>query len=635
MNYEVLDQIGEGSLTTVYKVRRRGIEEVFAAKVLRSEFASNARTARRFLQEAQKAVKLNNAHLVSVYETGKTGTGEPYLICDRFDGGNLADRLSQTGRMAQVEVLDVFLQVAEGLNHAHKSDVIHRDIKPANIVFKTGAAAELVKMADFGIAKVLPGAGRETKYFTPFGEAFGNPSYMSPEQLQGARLDARADIYSLGCVMYECLCGKPPFTDDNAVKVAVRQINEQAQPLRSQAPDVKLSAGMEAIVMRMLEKNVIHRYQSVEELIDDLKLVRAGGSPRPVAPPPAVAQQVGGKAQAKAKKTVNTPSEDDVPEKGSIIFNRHLARCALDRGDLAGADGDEDDADRQAHMIQLWPPPDWLIELMNPVKIRQNVTGQLLQFRRTSAPVFADRGFLVMILAGALFLSFCSISILQYGQNNIFYQTCQDLGFFGGRPRTGLGGRPIGKGPVYYAKTGSPAFSQTQQGKFFADRQLLDVREQVIFNYSAGHLRDALTEAVANGVDLSGANLDNQSLYYLSLAQARLSGASMRGCDLMLTDLTRANLKGALLNNANLRHCKLRYANLQGAELGGANLGGAEMAGANLIDVTRDGSLLTKEMLIKLKPGESKPSNMPDQGTGQNWRNRFKQESEDKERWRG
>ncbi len=290
-DYEVIEKIGEGSLTTVYKVKRSGIEEFFVAKVLRSEFASNPRTSKRFLQEAEKAVKLNNAHIVSVYEVGKTLSGVPYLICDRFDAGSLADRLSQTEPMAQVEVLHLFLQVAEGLNHAHKNDLIHRDIKPANIVFKTGAAAELVKLADLGIAKVLPGAGRETKYFTPFGEAFGNPSYMSPEQLKGARLDARADIYSLGCVMYECLCGQPPFEDQNAVKVAMRQIHEDALPLRDRAAEQKVSAGVEAIVMRMIEKDAAVRYQSVEELIEDMKLVRAGGSPRPAPPPPVVAHQ--------------------------------------------------------------------------------------------------------------------------------------------------------------------------------------------------------------------------------------------------------------------------------------------------------------------------------------------------------
>ena len=165
--YTLMEKMGDGSLTTVYKVCKQGINEIFAAKVLRSQFSTSPRTVKRFVQEAKKATVLNNPHVVSVYEVGKTTTGQPFVICDFVDGGTLAERLAAEGRLDDLTTVDMLLQICEGLKSAHNNDFIHRDTNPGNIVFKNTAEGQLAKLADFGIAKALPGPGRETKYTTP------------------------------------------------------------------------------------------------------------------------------------------------------------------------------------------------------------------------------------------------------------------------------------------------------------------------------------------------------------------------------------------------------------------------------------------------------------------------------------
>ncbi len=239
-----------------------------------------------------------------------------------------------------------------------------------------------------------------------------------------------------------------------------------------------------------------------------------------------------------------------------------------------------------------------------------------------------------MILAASLFLSYCGISIVQSGQKRTYYNYRQEMGLLGGRPSNDLIASAGRRAHLYYSKVGVPLFSQGEAGNSGQTKTLMDVHYRAIFHYSAGHLSQALAEAVANGEDLADANLDNQSLNGLYLVQARLSGASMKCCNLSFANLTRSNLQGALLNNANLRHCNLRYANLQGAHLGGANLEGVGLYGSVLRDVVLDGAVVTKEMLVKSASGPSESPGSRDPDTGQNWRERLQKDDEDRERFK-
>jgi serine/threonine protein kinase len=618
-NYQVLEKLAVGPLTTVYKVRREGIDEIFAAKVLRREFADNPRTAKRFIQEAQKAASLNNAHLVSVYEVGKTSSGEPFLICDFVEGGSLAERLAETGPLAQIAVLDLFLQVCEGLDQAHQKGVIHRDIKPAHIVFKKGAAAELVKLADFGIAKVLPSAGRETKYFTPLGEAFGNPTYMSPEQIQGARLDARSDIYALGCVMYECLCGEPPFTGPNSVRVALAQVQEDPKPLRLRALGVKLSQGMEVIVMRMIAKDQDDRYQSVLELIFDLKLVRAGGTPKasqrkvlPAKPLEKLSSEA--EPQADERKSTKQVTAQMLLEharaRTGIQFDGKLASSAMEQSEHAQP--------RVAESISLTADQGTFAKFFLNVAASARKTVAAMASSCCIQGAFA-KSFLnvdafslktVVVAASSCGILFGIISAfftmqLLSGGHSIEQHHAADYSAYQ---------HPAYSGQVkqYYSLT-APSDSPTwSQWNLPNNQALRDTHNRVVLYYTHRHLREAVQTAVENHENLALAGLEGQNLSGLNLAGARLAGADLRGCDftsanLVGADLVRADLTDAQMVNCDLRKARLGGANLTNARLNGANLRYADHKGADMT-----GTEVSPQMLDGTEPFYREPVATPE-----------------------
>jgi serine/threonine-protein kinase len=171
----------------------------------------------------------------------------------------------------------VFIQIAEALEYAHGEKLLHRGLKPSNIyILVSTGGRDFVKVSDFGIAKVLPNPGRETKYMTPQGEEFGNPSYMSPEQCLGGRLEARSDIYSFGCVMYECLTGKLPHTSSNPVRIAFKQVSEEARSMVERFVDLDIPPEIDNIVLTCLEKNPDDRFENVKQLRLALEAVRDG-----------------------------------------------------------------------------------------------------------------------------------------------------------------------------------------------------------------------------------------------------------------------------------------------------------------------------------------------------------------------
>lgn len=267
--YEVLELIGQGGMGAVWKVRDHAINKTLAIKVLRKELAGDKLAVKRFQQEAQAASCLTQANLVAVYGTGTAKDDSPYLIMDFLEGENLESLLAREVRLPAPQALDIASQIADALAHAHAKGIVHRDLKPSNIILtKTEAGNDIVKIVDFGIAKVMPSINEQTNNLTQTGDLFGSPLYMSPEQCKGDPVDSRSDIYAFGCVLYEMLSGRTAFAADNPIKTILMHLNEAPKPLNSEG----IPEGVTSIIDRCLEKHPGSRYQSIEEILQDLSL---------------------------------------------------------------------------------------------------------------------------------------------------------------------------------------------------------------------------------------------------------------------------------------------------------------------------------------------------------------------------
>lgn len=261
--YEIGKRIGRGGMAEIFQARDILLDRPVAMKVLFPEFATDPAFVERFRREAQAAANLNHPNIVAVYDWGKVNNTY-YIAMEYVNGRTLADILKQSGTLTPMQVCDVMSEVASALISAHQNGVIHRDIKPGNILVSTTGQ---VKVADFGIARAL-GAGVE-QGLTQTGAVMGTATYFSPEQAQGVSTDQRSDIYSLGVVMYEMLSGVPPFTGENAVAIAYKQVHEHAMPLDQRLASVPSEVA--AIVAKCMEKSPDDRYSSAEEVRDELR----------------------------------------------------------------------------------------------------------------------------------------------------------------------------------------------------------------------------------------------------------------------------------------------------------------------------------------------------------------------------
>ncbi|MBU6453527.1 MAG: serine/threonine-protein kinase [Cyanobacteria bacterium REEB67] len=272
-HYEILSVLGRGGMSVVYKAKHRLMNRVVAIKLLHGDADQIA--TERFRHEAQAASSLSHPNIISIYEFGIAGD-QPYLIMDCLEGSNLGEVLQAEKHLGMERAINIFRQTCLGLEHAHKNGVIHRDLKPSNLCLVTGeGGAEIVKIVDFGIAKLMPEMGREQTRLTQTGEVFGSPLYMSPEQCRAKPLDTRSDIYSLGCLMYECLTGVLPIEGDTSYETMTMHISKLPEPFIKVAPHLAINRSIEAIVFRCLEKDPADRYQSVSEIIADLPTVKA------------------------------------------------------------------------------------------------------------------------------------------------------------------------------------------------------------------------------------------------------------------------------------------------------------------------------------------------------------------------
>jgi serine/threonine protein kinase len=262
--YEIIERIGAGGMGTVYKASQTGLNRLVAVKILKPELTRDADTVARFSREATAMSLLTHANTTRVYDFGQTDDGLLYLVMEFLEGQLITQRVAERGPLPVMEALRTTQQILRSLNEAHTKGIVHRDLKPDNIFVARaeGHHTEMVKVLDFGIAKVVAPDRRVDQFETQAGTVFGTPRYMSPEQAQGAPLDQRSDLYAVGALLYQMLTGRAPFTDDDAVVVMAKHIQELPELPRRVAPDRPIPESLEAVVMRALAKAPDDRFQT-------------------------------------------------------------------------------------------------------------------------------------------------------------------------------------------------------------------------------------------------------------------------------------------------------------------------------------------------------------------------------------
>ena len=259
--YEVVEVLSNGATADVCKVRHRVLGRSFALKALRTECSRDVELSERLLREARALGALSHPNIVTITDSGRLPSGEPYFVMEYVEGVSLEELMREQGPLEVELALEIAAGVCEALDAAHRIGIIHRDLKPDNICVVQRQGRSWVKVLDFGLARVA-GQGRLTRPNT----THGTPEYMSPEQNMGLEVDERADIYSLGVTMYEMLCGRLPFIADSYVALAHQHMYAPLPAFRRWLTEDAAALRVEAVVSRCVEKDREHRYGSASEL---------------------------------------------------------------------------------------------------------------------------------------------------------------------------------------------------------------------------------------------------------------------------------------------------------------------------------------------------------------------------------
>ncbi|WP_195939823.1 Stk1 family PASTA domain-containing Ser/Thr kinase [Romboutsia sp. 1001713B170131_170501_G6] len=261
--YEIIRKIGDGGMAFVYEAKDRLLNRTVAVKVLRPEFVDDEEFLGKFKREAEAVASLSHPNIVNVYDVGEDGKVH-YIVMEFIDGQNLKEIIKNEGVLDEYTALDITKQIAMALSAAHRKGIIHRDIKPHNILISN--EGRIVKVADFGIAKAV-----SNSTMTNIGSIIGSVHYFSPEQAKGKFVTSNADLYSLGIVLYEMLIGKVPFRGDSPISIALQHINDNLD--FTQEEKVRIPQSVRTIIKKLTEKSSADRYQSAEELIEDIEYI--------------------------------------------------------------------------------------------------------------------------------------------------------------------------------------------------------------------------------------------------------------------------------------------------------------------------------------------------------------------------
>ena len=277
--YELDGVVGRGGMAEVYRARDIRLDRIVAIKTLRTDLARDQIFQARFRREAQSAASLNHPSIVAVYDTGEdmtAGLPVPYIVMEYVDGRTVRDLLQEGHRLLPERSLEIIDGVLRALDYSHQAGIVHRDIKPGNVMVTRNGD---IKVMDFGIARAMSDAQAT---MTQTAQVIGTAQYLSPEQARGERVDSRSDLYSTGCLLYELLTGRPPFTGDSPVAIAYQHVRENPVPPSRVDPDVPPWA--DAIVLKAMAKSPADRYQTAGDMRADLQRA-ASGMPVAAAPP--------------------------------------------------------------------------------------------------------------------------------------------------------------------------------------------------------------------------------------------------------------------------------------------------------------------------------------------------------------
>jgi serine/threonine-protein kinase len=329
--YEEGEPLGRGGMADVRKGIDNRLGRAVAIKRLRVDLASDATFQARFRREAQSAASLNHPTIVSVYDTGEepdpngSGITIPYIVMELVTGKTLRDLIREGRKIMPERALEITSGVLEALDYSHRAGIVHRDIKPGNVMLTPQGQ---VKVMDFGIARAVADT---SSTMTQTAAVIGTAQYLSPEQARGETVDARSDLYSTGCLLYELLTGRPPFVGESPVSVAYQHVREQALPPSSFDPDIPPE--VDAVVLKALAKNREERYQSAAEMRQDIHRVLAGQ--QVTAPMAAVAETraiPSTYAPAAATQAYRQTSDDEMLPPDDGIDEAEAARSRRNRG---------------------------------------------------------------------------------------------------------------------------------------------------------------------------------------------------------------------------------------------------------------------------------------------------------------
>jgi hypothetical protein len=275
--YKILNRLGEGGMGSVFKAEQTEFNRIVAIKFLALNAEDSAFKA-RFEREALAMSMLKHRNIVVFYGFGYHDN-QPYMCIEHLDGLSLESRLENAGSLHWSEVLRITKQALTALAYAHSSGIVHRDLKPSNIMLIPEGEGSIIKLIDFGLAKVLPDSGKNLQALTEAGTAVGTTFYMSPEQCLGRPATTKSDLYSLGCIMYECLTGLRPYTSDHSLMIMQQHVLGVGKtPLSDQGIDIP--AGLDAIIEKAMAISDAERYESAQEMLDDLNSLPEGSGQR-------------------------------------------------------------------------------------------------------------------------------------------------------------------------------------------------------------------------------------------------------------------------------------------------------------------------------------------------------------------
>lgn len=274
--YEVIAVIGQGGMGTVYKAKEIGLDREIALKIMHANHLNEVDNRSRFEREGKILSAVKHRHIVTIYRLGLFQDQIPYIAMEYLAGKTLKQVIDDEGKLPWERSLSFAIQLCDALEHVHANGIVHRDIKPGNIMIINEAEGDFVKIVDFGLMKLLSDTWQMSQKLTQTGLLIGTAQYFSPEQSLGQAVDRRSDIYSLACVIYECLSGQPPFDADNPIGLLHKHVNEMPQALSTVLAGQNLPEGLDFVLMKALQKDQELRYQSMKDLKEDLLLVQAG-----------------------------------------------------------------------------------------------------------------------------------------------------------------------------------------------------------------------------------------------------------------------------------------------------------------------------------------------------------------------